>query len=203
MIALPEETGRIHNMFDYKNEVVLQTAHGVFRLDSKLGRVEKLPWDLRGHVLTYDEKEDEFWTMDENTLYKEKLEDGKFECRTILNDVFIRQVLLDSEGNAWLASDGRGLYKYFIQDFIKCSSENMRSVMAVTKDHDGTTWIGTIGKGLWSIKKGKTNHYDTKNPKTLYRNNIQCLVDDVTEPQFPAQRNHVVRSPSPVSDRFG
>jgi ligand-binding sensor domain-containing protein/signal transduction histidine kinase len=174
-IQLPEEMGRINNMFNYKNDVMLQTANGIFRLDSKLGHVEKLPWNIRWHVLTYDEKEDEFWTIDENTLYKEKLEDGVFVCTTILSDVFIRQVLLDSEGNVWLASDGRGLYKYFIQDFIKCSSENMRSVMAVTKDHDGTTWIGTIGKGLWSIKKGKTNHYDTKNPKEIYRNNIQCL----------------------------
>jgi ligand-binding sensor domain-containing protein/signal transduction histidine kinase len=169
-------TGTIRNAFNHKNEVMLQSENGVFRVDFSDRKVVKVNWDLPHRVLVYNQKEDEFWSADEGFLYKEKRKDGELKRTTILKDVFVNQVLHDSEGNVWLATDGRGLYKYYIQDFIQCSSENMRGIMAITMDSEGATWIGTMGKGLWRIKKGKINSYLDKSNDS-YRNSIACVAE--------------------------
>ena len=104
---------------------------------------------------------------------KKSVKDGQVKSDTILKDVDINQVLIDSEGNTWFASNGNGLFKYFIQDFMQCSSDNMRGVMSILKDQDGASWVGTMNKGLWKIKKGKISSYvDEVDP---YRNMIHCI----------------------------
>ncbi len=159
------KTGRIYNVFNYKNDVLLQTTKGLLRMNLVSNKLERLPWEIPRYVLAYDQKKDEFWTMGEGSLYKEKLVNGVSKPTLVLADVYIHQVLLDSEGNAWFASDGRGLYKYFIQDFIQVSAKNIRSVMAVTKDREGASWIGTSGKGLWKIQGGKITSYRVESPQ--------------------------------------
>ncbi|MDH5248199.1 MAG: hypothetical protein OEW40_04305 [Cyclobacteriaceae bacterium] len=171
------KTGRIYNIFNYRNDVLLQTARGLFRMDLTNNKLERLSWELSGHVLAYDQKKNEFWTQKGGSLYKEKFINGISNPSLVLADVYIRQVLLDSEGNVWFASDGRGLYKYFIQDFIQRSPENIRSVMAVTKDTKGATWVGTMGKGLWKIDGGSITSYAMGGAKESYRNEILCVAE--------------------------
>lgn len=171
---LPDlEIGKIYNIFNYKQDVVFRSMNGLFRLDLKKRKIEKLSWDIPHHVLLYDEKEDKFWTTNGSSLFKETIDKGILKSDTILNDIDINQVLIDSEGNTWLASNGAGLYKYFIQDFIQCDNDNMRGVMAILKDTEGARWVGTMNKGLSKIKNGKTTSYF--NPKEPYRNMIHCI----------------------------
>ena len=171
--SVGSEIGRSSNIFTYKKDVLIRSMKGVFRLDINNKKIEKLSWEVPHYVLLYDQKEDKFWTTNGNTLFKETIKDGIIKCDTILKDTEINQVLIDSEGNTWFASNGRGLYKYFIQDFIRCSSENMRGVMAILKDREGATWIGTMDKGLWKMKKGKISSYIDE--KESYRNTIHCI----------------------------
>jgi ligand-binding sensor domain-containing protein/signal transduction histidine kinase len=167
------EMGKLRNIFNYNQDVLLQTQNGLFRLNIHTNKIEKLPWDIPHQVLLYDQKESKFWTSDGTTLFKESVKDGLVKRDTILKDVDINQVLIDSEGNTWFASNGNGLFKYFIQDFMRCSSDNMRGVMSILKDQDGASWVGTMNKGLWKIKKGKINSYvDEDDP---YRNMIHCV----------------------------
>ena len=169
----PVKIGKIYNIFNYKQTIIVKSSEGVFSLDIKTKKIKKLLWDLPHHVLMYDQKEDKFWTTSGSHLFKETIVNGIAKRDTILNDISIMQVLADSEGNTWFASDGRGLYKYFIQDFIRCSSENLRGVMAIEKDRDGATWLGSMGKGIQKIRKGKIDSYVDK--KESYRNVIHCI----------------------------
>ncbi len=173
IIPKDEKTGKIFNIFNYENDVLFRAKNGLFRLNLKSKRIESLNWDIPHFVLLYDEKEDKFWTTNGSTLFRETFSDGILKRDTILHEVEVNQVLSDSEGNTWFASNGRGLYKYFLQDFIHCSSENIRGVMSILKDTDGATWIATMHKGLWKIKKGKVSSY--VDPKDPYRNSIRCV----------------------------
>lgn len=172
-IPIDESVGKFMKMFNYKGDVVVQTTSGDYTIDLQARTLRPTPMHLENMVLGYDEKANAFWTSNGNLLLKIK-RDGEKETRdTVLTDVSVTQVLNDSEGNAWLASDGGGLFKYFNQDFLRCSSDNLRGVMAIFKDREGASWIGTMTKGLYKIKKGKISTYVDN--KMSYRNNITCI----------------------------
>jgi signal transduction histidine kinase len=165
--------GRISKFYNYKGDVVVQTTSGDYTLDLHKRTLVPAPVHFSEMVLSYDEKANVFWTSNGNQLFKTKRE-GEADVReTVLTDVDVLQVLNDSEGNTWFASNGGGLFKYFNQDFLRCSSDNLRSVMAIYKDRDGASWIGTMNKGLYKINKGKVSKYvDDKVP---FRNGITCI----------------------------
>src|SRR5688572_2169150 len=124
-------------------------------------------------VLLFDEATKTYWLRGENGL--STLQEGASTPEIILKDVVVNQVLADREGNIWLATNGNGLYKYFHQDFSRCSSENMRHVMSITEDSQKASWIGTAGSGIWRIKNGKIDTY--RDEKISYRNGINCIVE--------------------------
>jgi ligand-binding sensor domain-containing protein len=165
--------GKVSMFFNYKGNVVAQTTTGQYTIDMHSHTVRPTPIPTGNPVLLYDEKADVFWTSDGNSLFKTKINGESVTRDTVLLDVSVLQVINDSEGNAWFASDGSGLFKYFNQDFLRCSSDNLRGIMAIHRDRDGVSWIGTMNKGLWKIYKGKVSSYvDSKMP---YRNSITCI----------------------------
>ena len=167
------ETGKTYYPFIYRNNIAFRSSVGYFIVNYKERRVEPLQLPLKHMILLYDEKEDVFWTRDGANLLREKVAGNEVKRDTILKDVSVLQVLKDSEGNTWFASDGRGLYKYFIQDFNRCSSENLRGVMSILNDRNGAKWIGTLNKGLYRIKNGKTTAF--VDPHESYRNSIGVI----------------------------
>jgi len=167
--------GKVYNIFNYKQNVLIRSTTGLYRLDIKAKKLQELPWNMPNFVLLYDQKDDKFWTTNGSDLFKESISKNVAKRDTVLRDIDVNQVLIDSEGNSWLGTNGNGLYKYFIQDFLRCSSENLRGVMAILKDREGASWIGTMNKGLWQISKGKVNSY--VDPKDPYRNMVYCVAE--------------------------
>jgi ligand-binding sensor domain-containing protein len=158
----------IKNIFDYKGQSWFVTDKGYFILDVKKRMFIASELPVKSMVVYHDQQQDVFWTFNQNRLLKEYKDKGAMRIDTVLRDVDVTQVLVDSEGNTWFGTDASGLYKYFIQDFDRCSSDKMRGVMAIYTDTEGTRWIGTSARGLWKIKKGKIKHYST--PKGSRRN---------------------------------
>ncbi|HTF18530.1 MAG TPA: two-component regulator propeller domain-containing protein [Chryseolinea sp.] len=172
-LPIDSSFGKVIKFFDFKGNVGVQTTSGDYAIDLRARTLKPTSMHFSHMVLTYDDKADAFWTSNGSTLFKVKL-DGKSEVRdTVLTDVDVLQVLNDSEGNTWFASNGGGLFKYFNQDFLRCSSDNLRGVMAIYRDQEGASWIGTMNKGLWKINKGKISSY--ADPKMPYRNGITCI----------------------------
>jgi signal transduction histidine kinase/streptogramin lyase len=164
---------RLMSIFNYKKEVWLKTDSGHFVIDFEKKDFISKTIPVKNHIVYYDTINDVFWTRYGDHLLKEKIINDKVSIDTVLEDIDVSQVLVDSEGNTWFATAGAGLYKYFIQDFDRCSSDNMKSVMAIYKDHNDASWIGTSSKGLWRIKKGKiTSFYDKKE---MYRNAVYAI----------------------------
>ncbi|HEY8933951.1 MAG TPA: two-component regulator propeller domain-containing protein [Cyclobacteriaceae bacterium] len=175
------ELGKIFTLSDYKNQILVQSETGNYLIDQKTNTLQeaKLGFDLTNKVYLYDEKRNIFWTHFGPNLIKESLINGVTKRDTILQDVAITQVFLDSEDNTWFGSSGNGLYKYFIQDFDKCSSDKLKGVMAILKDKEGAIWMGTMTKGLWKTSKGKTKSYfDKTSPSMPYRNSVNSIMQN-------------------------
>jgi ligand-binding sensor domain-containing protein/signal transduction histidine kinase len=163
-------------VFNYKNDVWIRTDSGYFTIDFKNRDFKKAEALTEDPIMFYDSLHDVLWTRNGNTVVKQKLTEKGVQVDTVLRDINVKQVLVDSEGNTWFATGGSGLYKYFIQDFDRCSSENMRGVMAIHRSKEGSTWIGLTSKGLYKIKKGKISTY-LNNNREPYRNSVVSLAE--------------------------
>jgi ligand-binding sensor domain-containing protein/signal transduction histidine kinase len=162
-----------NNIFNYKGHAWLSTDSGYFQLDTDKGDFIKSELPIKNRVLSYDSLHNIFWTRADRYLLKESLKNNAHSIDTVLKDEEISQILTDSEGSTWLATNGNGIFKYFIQDFNRCSSKNIRGVMSILKEDDGTSWIGMVGKGIRKMKHGKTSAYvDEEEP---HRNVVTCL----------------------------
>lgn len=135
--------------------------------------LKEIQSEIKQRVLFFDEATKVYWLQGEQGLLT--LREGESTPDLILEDADVNQVCGDKEGNFWLATNGSGLYKYFHQDFSKCSSENMRGVMSILKDSDRASWIGTMQKGLWKIRNGKVSSYVDK--VESFRNHINCIAE--------------------------
>lgn len=154
-----EHFNYLSNIFNKGEEVWLKTDKGYFIFDYHNKTFTPAKLDIAQHVVQYDSATQSFWTRLEDDLLKEYWVDGVRQTDTVLRNVSITQVFLDSEGNTWFGSYTNGLYKYFIQDFDRCASKELTSVYAINKDKEESTWIGSGKSGLWKMKKGKISNY--------------------------------------------
>lgn len=163
-------------MFNYNSEVWARTDSGYVTVDAKNQTFRKASLPFDDPIVFYDSLNNQFWARNNNHLLRVRFDDKHtLQTDTVLRDVNVRQILVDSEGNTWFATMGNGLYKYFIQDFDRCSSEKMKGVTAIHRDQSGATWIGSMTKGLWRVAKGKISSYD--NAENSYRNNITAIAE--------------------------
>jgi len=172
---LPEGIGKVFNIFSHKDQIILRSDKGMYAWDYKAGRIVPVAEDPEFWVLLYDATQDFYWTTNGNALFKEWVCNGRIRRDTVLTDARIEQVLRDSEGNTWFASNGRGLYKYYLREFERITNADgaLPGVMAILREKDGRQWVGTMGGGLQRIHNGKVQHYrDTENP---YRNSISGI----------------------------
>lgn len=168
-----EVRGGVFSFFNYKGDILFRTKKALYKLDLVNKTIVTMPWSTRNLILSYDEQADVFWSINDKFLLREKLIDNRFVADTILRDNDVSQVLRDSEGNTWIATNGNGLFKYSIQDFRKVTSENIMGVMSLTRDSKGTMWFGTMHKGIWKTEDGKDKAYLF--PRTPNRNGINTV----------------------------
>jgi signal transduction histidine kinase len=166
---------RLYGMFNYQRKVWLRTDSGYFTVDLTSKKFANATFPIKNHVVFYDTINNQFWTRYEDYLLKEQIVDNTIKTDTAIKDLDVTQVLVDSEGNTWFATtSGAGLIKYFIQDFDRCSSENMKGVMAIHQDRRGASWVGSYTRGLWRIHKGKITAYSERE---TYRNKICAIAE--------------------------
>ena len=158
-ISHKKQFGKVYNMLNYRKELLLDTDSGFFSLEVAKGMFHSKPLPVRHHLIAYDSLNDIFWTREEDTFFRERVENGETRIDTVFKDVMVTQILFDAEGITWFSTSENGLYKYFSHDFERCASDKLKSVMAIEKDASGATWIGSATKGLWKIQKGKIKTY--------------------------------------------
>lgn len=164
--------GRPLMMFNYKNDVWVETDKGYFTVDLPKQNFIKRDFPIYNHVVYYDSLNDVFWTHRNMTLMKEKIVGKTIQIDTVITDIDVSQVLVDAEGSTWFATSGTGLYKYFLQDFVKYDDANLKSVNSVLVDKEGATWLSS-SRGLWKIKDEKVKSYF--DPTDQYRNVVYTV----------------------------
>ena len=166
---------RLFGIFNYKGELWVTTDKGRFTVDVKKHTFHPAKLPVRNHIVYLDTINNVFWTRYGNALLKEKVEGETARVDTVLKDVEVNQVLVDSEGNTWFATHGMGLYKYFIQDFNRYGPGHLNVVMAIHHDRDGYTWVGSTTKGLWRLRDGVHKSYMDR--KESYRNEVYAIAE--------------------------
>jgi ligand-binding sensor domain-containing protein/signal transduction histidine kinase len=157
-ISHKKRFSKVYNMLNYKRDLILDTDSGFFSLDTFHGSFHSITLPIRHHLVAYDSLNSTFWTREQNTFFREREDQGLTKVDTIFKDVMVNQILFDAQSNTWVGSEN-GLYKYSSNDFERCSSRKLKSVMGIEKDASGATWIASTTKGLWKIRKGKIKMY--------------------------------------------
>lgn len=166
---------RLYNIFNYKGQIWAKTDKGFFTVELNDRKFTHADLPVSNHIISYDSVNEVFWTRQGGSIMKERIDGKTVKTETVLTDVEVTQVLIDFEGNTWFGTNGMGLFKYYIQDFDRCSSENMRNVMAIHIDREGASWVGSSTKGLWRLKQNKiTSFYDSREP---YRNTVNYIAE--------------------------
>jgi len=153
----------LSNVFNMGHETWMLTDKGYFRFDYKNYKFIPDQLQITRSVIQYDTVTQSYWTRYDDRLLKEYWQNGVHKVDTVLKEVGITQVFLDSEGNTWFGSSGNGLYKYFVQDFDKLTDENLGAVFAINEDKKGTTWLGSSTKGIWKRDKSGLKHFHSEN----------------------------------------
>ncbi|GHN02991.1 hypothetical protein WSM22_44800 [Cytophagales bacterium WSM2-2] len=144
----------VKSMTNYFGKILIDTDKGFYVFDIKNKNFFHAQIAVNGKVIAYDSITKAFWIEQAGAFSRQKV-GGKPE--QIISDIPVTQILMDREGNVWIATSGSGLFKYYIRDFEKCSSDNLGSVMAIVKDKSGATWIG--GKNIIRMHRGKIVKY--------------------------------------------
>lgn len=147
------------SIFSYGSDLGLFTDKGYFKLEFASLKLKPIDVFAQNHIVLYDSVNNNFWTRQDNKLFKEELVNGKPQATLIYEGAEISQLLQDGEGNTWIGSQGDGLIRCFYQDFDRCGSDKLRMVMSIEGDTANGMWIGTATGGLWYMKRGKiTTH---------------------------------------------
>ncbi|MBY0432696.1 MAG: hypothetical protein K2U26_01150 [Cyclobacteriaceae bacterium] len=152
---------KAYNVFNHAKEVWVESDLGPFALDLSTGKFSKREQRTSRYIISFDTLHNTYWTRDERTLFREYVNGSTMALDTVLKNVPIMQVLMDSEGNTWFGSAGNGLYRYYSRDFDRCGSNRLRGVMTIEKDKAGATWIGA--KEIWRMAGGKVKVYPLPN----------------------------------------
>lgn len=166
------------NFFDHKDEIWLNAKEGTFSVDLTNNKLVKKDFCLPHYVQYYDNHDDVFWSTMDGVIFKDRIQDNNLiQSDTVCKEVYSIDIISDSESNIWVASNGRGLFKYYQQDFSRCPSDKLGAVMAIHVDSEGSSWIGSMGGGLYKIKKGKVSSYfvDKETRKSM----IHSIREDV------------------------
>jgi ligand-binding sensor domain-containing protein/signal transduction histidine kinase len=153
----------VYSIFkDSKKQIWLGTNRGLYKIDSgritiaKLGR-ETFDASISVMSITED-KNGSLWLATSNGAIR--MGEGQlvfYNKHNGLTDNTINRVLTDAEGNVWLASDGRGLFRYSGTQFTVLD-ETMglpsAQVMSIASMY-GHLYLGTYDAGLYSYDNGE------------------------------------------------
>lgn len=156
----PKKQGFRFNIFNHGDEVWFKSGYETYRINFSERKIEETHTEIGRYVLYYDEAENVYWTRNRNTLFREQSDGSRIiKTDTVLKNTDAWTVLPDAEGNMWIATNGRGVFKYFGQDFTNVGSDNLRVAMAILVDSEKNMWVGSLSTGLWRIKDGKLKSY--------------------------------------------
>lgn len=159
LIPVNDMLPKFFSTFVYKDELWIQSEGKFWKVDLSNKRIiaESLP--LRHTVMYYDSRNDLFWTTSDNLVFRETIRNGKVLVDEVANDLTVSSIVVDSDGATWLGTNGKGLFKFYVQDFDRFAFDGIEHILAVHVTNDGAIWVGSATNGLYRIKDGKSKKY--------------------------------------------
>lgn len=180
-VGIFPSTRRVFSVYNFENEVRIMTRSTqgepviTYTFNPLTEKIEPVETDIQNSVLYYNTSTKTYWLYSDGKILTRQANQEMQVPVTALKEVEVNQIYADKEGNTWIGTNGNGLFKYYHQDFSRCSSDNMRGVMNIMTDNSGSTWISTMSKGLWRINKGKISSFIDNHES--YRNAVNCAVE--------------------------
>ena len=142
-----------------------------YKLDiAQIRKVVKKPWTTDNAVLYYDEKDSVFWTGNAKGIVREKFGSKQTSSG---HDTFRNrriQVLRDSEGNTWIATNGMACINTLFRTLSNINPDDIRGVMAermTKKEPLGRQHVQRI------MENKRWKSYSYIDDKEAYRNMIK------------------------------
>lgn len=149
--------------------------------------VKKILIDRRGRmwigldtgIVIYDSKTDTFQPFHAKTETGEMIQ------------TYVTDIVEDSDGEVWIATNGKGLYRFSPYDEIRLrvyrnipgetNSISQNIIMTLQQDSKQNIWIGTYSEGLCCFDKQKNTFVTYKRtglPNSLSDNSVQKVFED-------------------------
>ncbi len=162
--SLDKEIYSIH--IDSKQNKWVATSNGIVLFD----RHNNISYILKGNVVTViNEYKGSIWAGGVNKLwrdisiYDDYEEVDNYSIYNIINR--INDMVFDSKGNLWIASNSVIKYNQFTNDVVLYNKSNgYRGYYAtsISVGTDSIVWIGTAGSGLFAIKNDAPYYKNNK-----------------------------------------
>lgn len=182
--------GNMHRVIGQGGEIYVATEHGMLKVDRASGRLVRLHDPVISGVnisaLAVDGS-GRLWAGGDKGVFL-KGPDDSFSAVPLIpgsrekpvSDVVDMKV--DSDGNLWFTSWGRGLFRYDIDHsrLYAYTDGVLSSAYVLHQDPEGALWVGTWGSGL--LKIGDSAHPDSAEGLLRWSHNVRkpdSLMDDI------------------------
>mgnify|MGYP002769952746 FL=1 len=173
---------------DSQHHLLIGTAgYGVFRLDMKTGKLNRLNKEFKNPVdnyfgILFFDAQGYFWQANHTNSLRKYKYDGKtirLVAQYDLTDVFGFHELYASDRQGFFVVHGGGILRYDYRthrfskyDFDFSAHQGMGYISSSTLDKHGNLWIGTSGDGAFKMPRGSRKAYRVEqNSKSFLFNN--------------------------------
>jgi ligand-binding sensor domain-containing protein len=140
--------GKIHNLFPSRDNLRIVSTKGAYNW-GKEGLVSIDP-RINFPLTLADRDFKTLWRRSELGLEKINRGNSELTFDPIAVDAKVNDALVDSEGNTWFGTDGKGLMRYHPNDFELIKEGIVMSVLLSNKK----LWFATLYQGLYVMENG-------------------------------------------------
>ncbi len=174
-----------------EKELLVGTDRGFLLLDTATGKVTSLGDPLTDNLnvndILLDRQHGRLWVCGDKGLYYKGLEGGsvftRLDLRTTSNPGLtdLIDILLDTQGNLWISSWHKGLYRYSIDEgrLYTYTDGALGDAYVLHMDMSGNLWVGTWGEGLLRIAAQDIYKENLRYTRYSHNTSGSSLPDDI------------------------
>ena len=121
----------------------------------------------------------ELWAATNGGILKFNTRSGRQELLTMSNGLphnKIRDIFIDSENNAWVATRSNGIYNRTQKENLPIDAQAELEFISITEDHTGTLWGVTYGDGVFGFHRDSLIYFSTLDG--LHSNYCYSIAED-------------------------
>ena len=158
---LPALGSAITDVIRFNQKMYVSTLDsGLFSIDNKTFKVEKLPLPIRETVFNIEPYRGELYMLTANNLYKYDRETSRVESmddnlRTHPLTGYYRHFSIDGHGYFWIGGHYTGVLRtdgHNIREFDSQQNITTSKVSSLFVDKHKNLWLGTLGQGLKMLR---------------------------------------------------